>query len=49
VVLTTGGKVLHISARAVESFSEEIWVMKKEKGGELEQIKTLGRDSLFKG
>lgn len=37
--LATGCSVLHMSARAIESFSEEIWVMIKEKGGQLEQTK----------
>lgn len=53
--LTTGGNVLHISARAVQSFSEEIWVMKKEKGGArankekggARASKTLARESPF--
>lgn len=43
--LTTGSNVLHISARAGGAFSEEIWLMKKVKGAQLEQTKTLDRDS----
>lgn len=42
--LTTSGNILLISAKAVESFSGEIWVMKKEKGGQLEQTETLDRE-----
>lgn len=37
-----------ISQPELESFSEEIRLMKEEKGAQLEQAKTLGRDSPFK-
>lgn len=42
--LTTSHNVLLISAKAVEAFSGEVWVMKKEKGGQLEQTETLDRE-----
>lgn len=41
--LATGCSVLCMSARAIESFSEEIRVMMKEKGGQLEQTKKPGQ------
>lgn len=37
-----------VSQPELESFSEEIWLLKKEKGAQLEQTKTLDRDSPFK-
>lgn len=46
--MTTGGNVLHISAKAIESSSEEILIVKKEEREHLDQIKPLDRDSPFK-
>lgn len=46
--LITGGNVLHISAKAMESFSGEILIVKKEERGHLDQIKPLDRDSPFR-